>query len=191
MKKIFILLLLLSLAFCNQKVIPPYNPAYWDDLRFPATATKLGATSKPDFDFTNVGLLFPQNDESEIVYINAQMPHKWAETTVNLHVHFVQASAVTPTFLIAYRWFPLGTTAIGAFTIITSNMVAMPYTSGSIHQLADFPDVTPPTSTGVSSMLDIKLYRKTGDGLTGDVLVKEMDMHYQIDAPGSRQEYIK
>lgn len=44
--------------------------------------------------------------------------------------------------------------------------------------------------TGVSSILDIKLYRDD-NVVTGDVLVKEFDIHYLVDADGSRQEYIK
>ena len=37
----------------------------WDDLRAPFTQTKRGALDKPDFDYTNVGLLFKQNDTAE------------------------------------------------------------------------------------------------------------------------------
>ena len=37
----------------------------WDDFRFPATSSKLGANDKPDFDFTELGFLFPQNDTAE------------------------------------------------------------------------------------------------------------------------------
>jgi len=46
----------------------------WDDLRFPATATRQGALAKPDFDYTNIGLLFPQNDPTEIIYMIDQLP---------------------------------------------------------------------------------------------------------------------
>ena len=47
----------------------------WEDLRFPATQTKIGSNDLPHFDFTNIGLLFPREDTSEIIYIIAQMPH--------------------------------------------------------------------------------------------------------------------
>jgi len=30
-------------------------PARWDDLRFPASRIRQGATQKPDFDTTNLG----------------------------------------------------------------------------------------------------------------------------------------
>jgi hypothetical protein len=39
-------------------------------------------------------------------------------------------------------------------------------------------------------MLDIKLYRDD-NVVTGDVLLKEFDIHYQIDGLGSVQEFVK
>lgn len=50
------------------------NDTYYEDLRMPFTQAKQGATLKPDFDYTNVGLLFPQNDATEIAYFIAQLP---------------------------------------------------------------------------------------------------------------------
>jgi len=41
-----------------------------------------------------------------------------------------------------------------------------------------------------STIIDFKIYRDD-NVVTGDVLLKEFDIHYQIDAHGSRQEYIK
>ena len=49
----------------------------WKDATFPATRLRQGASLKPDFDTTNIGLLFPQNDATEIVYINHQLNHDY------------------------------------------------------------------------------------------------------------------
>ena len=66
-----------------------YTDTYWTDLRIPFTQTRQGANTKPDFDTTNVGFLFPQNDTSEILYFIAQMPHSWKfETTIYPHIHW-------------------------------------------------------------------------------------------------------
>lgn len=100
-----------------ETVNPIYN-ARWDDLRFPFTPDKQVANTKPDFDYTNLGLLFPRNDATE-----------------------------------------------------QSNMIV---------QLV----------TGVSAFMDVILYRED-DVATGDVLVKEFDLHYIKDELGSRQEYTK
>jgi len=191
MKKSIILLILIAGLFANQKVIPPYNPPYWDDLRFSADSAKQGALDKPAYDFTNVGLIFPANDETHIMYINAQMPHEWAQTAISPHIHFAQTTAVTPIFKIAYRWYAIGKQTTANFTIVSSNAIAMPYLGGTQHQLLEFPDITPPTNPGLSSMLDIKIYRRTGDGAAANVLLKEFDIHYEADQPGSRQEYVK
>ena len=44
----------------------PDGQERWDDLTGPLTRGLQGSADKPDFDYTNFGLLFPQNDTSEI-----------------------------------------------------------------------------------------------------------------------------
>lgn len=163
----------------------------WDDLKFPATTLRQGATSKPDFDSTNLGLLFPQNDATEIAYLIGQMPHAWKlESDLSPHIHFVQTSASTPVFKMDYRWYKNGADPTGSFTTLTASTFVFPYTSGSILQIVTFPDISGAGIDTVSSVLDIKLYRDD-DVAIGDVLVKEFDLHYQLDSNGSRQEFIK
>ena len=164
----------------------------WDDLSVPATTTKIGSNAKPDFDFTNVGLLFPQNDITEKVYLTFQMSHKKKlETPVYLHVHFIQTSANKPTFGATVRFYNNGgqVPAFGS-EILTS--ATMPYTwaSGSMMNIAVFPVILPPSGEELSSNLDVILYRKD-NVVTGDVLVKYIDLHYEIDSDGSAEEYAK
>ena len=166
----------------------------WDDLKFPATTLRQGATTKPDFDPVDVGLLFPQNDSGEIVYIIAQMPHEWKlETDIHPHIHYVQDfdhTVTTPAFKMDYRWYKNGEDPTGSFTTITANTFVFPYTSGSILQIVSFPAIDATGIDAVSSMLDIKLYRDD-NVVTGDILVKEFDIHYQKDAFGSDTEFVK
>ena len=76
----------------------------WDDLRFPSTRIRQGATAKPDFDITNIGLLFPQDDATEIAYLLAQMPHDWKEgSAIYPHMHYIQSVAEQPVFKIDYK----------------------------------------------------------------------------------------
>jgi len=170
------------------------NDIVWDDIRFPFTQTRVGALTKPDFDTTNVGLLFPQDDATEIVYILAQMEHIWKlESTISPHIHYIQSAAAQPTFKMAYRWYKNGATVPGSYTVISTadgSKGIFPYTSGSILQIAEFPDIAGTGIDTVSSFLDIKIYREDDD-VTGDVLTKEFDIHIQIDAIGSLQEYTK
>jgi hypothetical protein len=163
----------------------------FDDEKFPLTRDRQGQASKPDFDFTNLGLLFPQNDATEIVYIIGQFSHKRkAFTNIAPHVHFIQDNALTPVFKMDYRWYENGDLMPGAFTTITAATFAFTYTAGNMLQIAAFPDIDGSAIGSVSSMMDIKLYREDNVAI-GDVLTKEFDLHYEIDSLGSKEEYVK
>lgn len=163
----------------------------WDDLVMPLTRERQGLTGKPDFDFTNFGLLFPQNDPTEIAYLTRQMKHKWAiGTDIHPHVHFVQNSALQPTFKMDYRVIQNNGATGGSFTTLTAVVFKFAYTSGSILQIAEFPTIDTSAITTVSAQWEIRLYRDD-DVVTGDVLGKEFDLHYQIDSLGSKDEYTK
>lgn len=165
----------------------------WTDKSFPATSTRQGALSKPDFDYTNLGLLFPQNDPSEKIYILDQMIHnKKLGTALRLHIHFVQNSALLPNFKCDYRFYKNGD-VIPSFATIQTDDGAGPvftYTSGSIVQLVRFPDIPAPIDEPISSILDMIIYRDDNI-ITGDVLVKYIDYHFQVDTDGSREEFVK
>lgn len=160
-------------------------------MRRSATQLKLGATNKPDYDYTNFGLLFPQNNASEIAYTIYQLPHVYKlGSDIYPHVHFVQSGADQPTFKIDYRWYENeGDPTIG-FTTLTFSTFLYTYTSGSILQIAYSSAISGSGISSLSSFLEVKLYRDD-NVVTGDVLVKELDVHYQIDDWGARQEYIK
>ena len=170
---------------------PKFPTSLWEDLRFPATRIRQGATQKPDFDTTNIGLLFPQNDDAEIAYIIAQIPHAYKyETDLHCHIHWVQAQATFPTFKIDYRWYENNGDPTGSFTTLSVNTGEFTYSSGSICQMSSFTAISGTGKNSVSSILDIKFYRDDND-VASDILVKEFDIHYQLDQPGSDQEFIK
>ena len=163
----------------------------WEDLRFPATTIRQGATTKPDYDVTNMGLLFPQNDADEIAYIIAQMPHSMKlGTNLYPHVHWVQDEAELPVWKLAYRWYENSGDPTGEFTVLTATAHKFTYSSGSILQITDFPEIDGSGINSVSSFVDIKLYRDD-NVVSGDVLLKEFDFHYQVDSFGSYTEYAK
>jgi len=170
---------------------PKFPTTLWEDFRFPATRIRQGATQKPDFDTTNLGLLFPQNDAAEIAYMIAQMPHSYKfETDLQPHIHWVQAQATFPTFRMDYRWYENGGDPTGGFTTISVNTGVFAYIAGSICQISAFPAISGAGKDSVSSILDIKLYRDDND-VAGDILLKEFDIHFQLDQAGSDQEYVK
>ena len=166
----------------------------WDDFSVPASLQRQGATTKPDFDYTNMGLLFPQNDATEIVYMVAQMQHRKAlGSLIAPHIHYIQTGASVPVFKLDYRWYNNGSAVPGTWTTISTADgagIVFPYTSGSILQILPFPDIAAISNEAISSNLEMKLYRDD-NVISGDVLVKYFDFHFQNDGSGSKQEYTK
>jgi len=165
----------------------------WTDRSFPATLTKRGANLKPDFDFTELGLLFPQNNTNEKIYILDQMLHeKKFGTPLDLHIHFIQTSSDLPIFKAEYRFYNNGDTVPATWTTISTEdgEAQFSYTSGSMLQIIDFPSISAPADEDVSANFEAILYRDDNI-VSGDVLVKFIDYHFQKDSGGSRQEYVK
>lgn len=169
----------------------------WDDLSVELSAGSRGALSVPNYDATNLGLLFPQNDASEIAFATIQMKHrKKLGSAIKLHVHYIQSEATQPTFKIDYKFYNNNEVVPGSWTTISTGTGTgadkgiFTWSSGDLLQIATFPDVAAPTGETVSANLDIKLYREDND-LTGDVLAKYVDLHFEIDSLGSDAEYSK
>jgi hypothetical protein len=170
---------------------PKFPTSLWEDLRFPASLIRQGATTKPDFDTTNIGLLFPQNDDAEIAYLIAQLPHAYLlESDLHCHIHWVQTGATFPTWKIDYRWYENDSDPTGGFTTLPVNTGKFSYSSGSLMQISEFSEISGSGKNTISSILEVKLYRDDND-VAGDILLKEFDIHYQLDQPGSGQEYVK
>lgn len=165
----------------------------WTDRSFPFTPSSINpVTTKPDFDFTRLGLLFPQNDPSEKVYILDQMDHrKLFDSAIRPHVHFIQETADIPTFKIDYKHYNNGADEPASFiTIATTGVGLFTWSGNPMMQIVPFPEVSLVVAELISAHLDLIFYRD--DNLVpGDVLVKYFDYHYRMDSDGSRQEFVK
>jgi hypothetical protein len=171
-------------------------PAGWDDVTNPTTYTKLGVNDKPDFDYANIGLLFPANDTAERIYITGQMRHAWEGSDgrpawIDPHLHFIQTSATLPDFALEYRFYSNGGAVPSYATINTSAGAGavFPYSSGSILQILEWPEILL-SGLEPSAWYDMVIYR-TNNALTGDVLVKGFDWHARFNDLGSRSAYRK
>lgn len=163
----------------------------WDDLRVPLTQTQRGATSKPDFDVTNVGYLFPQNDNTEILYFIVQMPHSWKiGTDIKPHIHWQQSADLEATWKLDYKILEVGEAVPAGFTTISGTTVSVTYVSGDLHQQTPLTDIDMSGVTGTSAVILGKLYRDDNT-YTGDALAFDFDFHFQMDAIGSRDENTK
>lgn len=169
-----------------------YTDTVWDDLKFPFTQTKQGANLRPDFDYVNIGLLFPQNNDDEIVYMVAQFPHsRKTGSTIRPHVHYRQNAATGVVWKMDYKYFANGQPIPSTWTTLSNaGENAFDYVSGDLAQIGVFPEIAAPTGDNVSSIMIIRFYRDDNT-TTGDVLAFEFDIHYQIDEPGSQEEYVK
>lgn len=174
----------------------------WDDLRFPASGDRLdSAATRYSYDFVELGVTFDDNarfDQELLGYI-VQMPHAWAEgQNVKPHIHWIQTDANIPNWLIQYRNYNNGE-AIPAFILEPSDAIVFPFTGSPILQISTFPEIDM-TGFRISSFIDVKISRDTANGsglfsgadpLVGGVLLKEFDIHYQLDSIGSLEEFIK
>ena len=167
----------------------------WDDIRAPFTQTKRGALDKPDFDYTNIGLLFPQNDDAEIVYIIFQIPHNYKlGTNIYPHIHWQQMNANNVVWKMEYKWFNPGGLVPGGFTAATATTRRYTWAAGNLHQYDGWTAISGAGITEISSMFLVKVFRDdnvdAGAG-SGDALAFEYDIHYEIDTLGSKREFIK
>ena len=165
----------------------------WTDKSFPLGRARQGVAQKPDFDFVELGLLFPQNDPSEKIYILDQMWHtKKLDTNLRLHVHFLQNTVEIPNFVCEYRYYNNGDDVPAWTTVETDNGAGAVFTySGTpFVNLIRFPELQPPSTENISAILDLIIYRDD-NRVAGDVLTKYVDYHFQVDANGSKQEFVK
>jgi len=169
-----------------------YSDSYWDDLRFPSTRLRQGALQKPDFDYDRVGLLFPQNNTNERTTSSGQFPHSRKDSSdIHPHIHYDQTSSDTAIFKLRYRWYDNRNLVKATdWDTVTTTSLAFTYVSDTLRQIASFEVIEGDSIFGASSMIDLILYRDD-NAVTGDVLVKELDIHFQIDSPGSRTEFVK
>ena len=130
----------------------------WEDLMFPVTQAKRGSSDLPHFDYDEIGLLFPQNDATEKIFIVNQMKHEWKlESNIRPHIHFIQSSSAIPVFKLDYRWYKNGDPVPETYTTIATESFAFEYESGSILQIARFPEISGEGIDKVSYIIDIKI----------------------------------
>jgi len=171
------------------------NDTVWDDLRAPFTQIRRGALDKPDFDYTNIGLLFPQNDAAEIIYIIFQMPHNYKlGTNIYPHIHWQQMNGNSVVWKLEYKWFNKGGLVPAGFTAVTANSQRYTWSAGNLHQYDSWAALSGAAINELSSVLLIKVFRDdnvdAGAG-GGDALAFEFDVHYQLDTIGSKTEFDK
>ena len=138
---------------------------------------------------------------ADYIVVNSQMSHKWKMgSDIHPHIHWHQAQASIPNWMIQYRWQRNGQPKTTAWTSVKMNTNAFTYTSGTLNQISSLPAITPPENYSISDIFQVRVIRDTGnasglftglDLYTGSVSALSYDLHFVADTLGSRTEYTK
>jgi len=171
----------------------------WDDLRFPATAINPpGQASDPDVEAAS-GLLLFAAAGTELVYALAQLPHTYARgTDLEPHVHWQKTTSASGDVVwqCSYKFARIGETMDSSWTDLESSTVATgtPDTDTADKHLITGFDTIDGTGTDISDCILFRISRlgdDASDSYGADCRLLEFDVHFQSDAPGSDEEFIK
>lgn len=184
----------------NSDVI--YNDTFWDDMRIVPSGFDFAGTGDPSLVDLTIGTFVYKAYEfaiNDAAYFSIQLPHTYKQNSqIYCHIHWtprnygVAQSGNTVAWKMEYTWANINSVFSGSTIIDMTD-----YCSGidNKHQMtADI--ILPNTDKNISSMMLCKIYRDTGDTwsetVTGRLpILLEVDFHYEIDRPGSRERSTK
>jgi len=171
----------------------------WDDLRVPMQNTLINpANSEPNFEEWIDGIYAyhfdPGNDDDWSLHFAVQLPHSYKVGT-NLRPHLHWAPKTDNTGNVVWEIEYVAAPRNGTFPASASNSTITVAADGVVnkHQIAEFDEISG-TGFGISTMLLCRLTRLGDDGadtFTGDAVVLEFDLHFEIDGFGSDDEHVK
>lgn len=166
----------------------------WDDMTFPVTAINpAGTATAMTFDPDNIGFLSSAT-ATQSVAILAQMPHSWkAGSSIQPHIHWMPTTTNGGNVLwrMEYKWTNTDDVESSTWTAIDA-LYSGNWTAWK-HQMASFGFIDW-TGKTVSSMLVIRISRIGGDvtdTYTASALLREFDIHYEMDTLWSRERLTK
>ena len=165
----------------------------WDDMRAPASLINpAGSIAPPSISTDDGSLVF---SKGKAVAIWFQFPHGWLEgSDIIPHIHFSKTTVGVgyPNFKIKYKWANIGDVFPAFNTLIPGTLEVSDDNTINKNALISFGHI-PSIGKKISSMICVYLERvnDTSDTYAGDIKLYELDIHYQVDAFGSIQEFIK
>lgn len=167
------------------------TPAF-DDLRSPASGINpVGSTSPATVNTTDGSLTFTTGNAVTSWF---QMPHAWKEgSLIHLHIHWSKSTSAAGTvnWQTKYKVFNIGEVAPAFTSLATGTEIVPNSNTANKHALIEFPDIAM-TGKTLSAMVCVYLERvTTGDTYGATVNLYEIDLHYEVDAFGSRTEFVK
>jgi hypothetical protein len=169
------------------------NVFAWDDLRGPANGINpTGSPSAATPNTADGSLTFAKGNVAIAWF---QMPHNWKlGSNIVIHIHWSKSTtnAGVCNWQMKYKWGGIGE-VMPAFSELAKGTEVIP-NSNTVdkHALMSWPEVSGNGKT-LSSMICVYIARINDgdDTFTGAGNLYEIDIHYQIDSMGSRQELIK
>jgi hypothetical protein len=175
----------------------------WDDLTTPLIGSKLESPSSHIVtNNAECTIEFKTScDLTDYLIAVPQMTHKWKMgSSVGPHLHWEQASATMPNWLIQFRWQRQGQAKNATWTSQKYTANAFTYSAGTLNQITAFGTITPPSGYSLSDLVDIRILRDVAntsglfagaDGLAASAFAKSFDTHVEFDTLGSNDEYVK
>jgi hypothetical protein len=176
-----------------QKVGIIQGPTTWEDLRAPASGINPSGSPSAAVPNTADGSLTFAKGAVAIAWF--QLPHAWKEgTDLSVHIHWSKSTTNggVCNWQMKYRWGNIGD-VMPAFSLLTKGTQLIPNSNVvDKHALLKWADLSG-TGKTISSMLGIYVARVDDgdDTFTGNGNLYEIDIHYQSDTTGSKQEYVK
>lgn len=167
---------------------------YWEDLRFPAAGINPpGAVSDPTRDTSDGRFVF-SGTATNMIAIQAQMPHSWKEgSSIHAHVHWSPTNTNTGNVKWELRYKIANVNGAFPASWTTATVLAAGSGTADAHQIAGFSaiDMTGKTLSCMILMLVSRLGADVQDTYNADCKLNEVDIHFEMDAVGSDQEYSK
>jgi hypothetical protein len=173
------------------------NGTQFEDLRFPANELTAGATPPDVCNVVGSTLrtrCFDGAATTESLELLVQLPHnRKLKSALYPHIHWgpSNTNAGNVKWQLEYSCADINGTFGASGTI---NVVDASDTVTHKHQIAGLPEIDTSLYGDISSMCLMRIFRNPSDqqdSYGSDAELYEFDIHYEIDALGSRSEYVK
>lgn len=150
-----------------------------------------------DYDYNENCLLLSDDGDisnrNDRVVFNLQLPHECKlDSELRLHIHWEQTSSDTKEFTVQYRVQTNGGTKNTTWTTAVSNSDSdsnFTYISGTLNQITRLAAIDL-TGAAISAVVQIR-FTRSDVGSNDELKATFIDAHFEKDALGSRQEFVK
>jgi hypothetical protein len=171
----------------------------WADLNFSAAGINPPGAADSATRDTTTGMLVFSGTQDNVLAGTAQMPHGWKEgSQVNPHLHlrFPTAAVANTRWKFEYDMANVNGDFMNDYgTYTTLGTVTIENPNNARRSVVASLGVLTMGGYTVSAQIPWKLTRlansDAADNHAAAVILTDIDFHYQSDAPGSRQEYVK